>query len=165
MLLTHELIPPLTARRPTGQTIRAWDFKQKKNLLIAFLHPGCHRCEKFLGALAAHAMELAELETLALIVFPAPPPAFLGENLPREIIVAADPTGRSQRAYLGPEAFSPAGQERVGAFITDRYGELYAQWVGSAEEALPGIRDVFGCLEQIEAVCEECGVPHWPAAS
>jgi hypothetical protein len=160
MLPAHEVIPPLTARRPTGQVIRAGDFKQKKNLLIAFLHSGCHGCEKFLGALAAHAVELAEQEAVALGVFPAPVTAFLSERLPPEIIVATDLSGRAQRAYLGPEAFGPAGQQCLGVFVTDRYGELYAQWVGSSEEALPGIRDVFGCLEQIEIVCEERGVSH-----
>ena len=164
-LALRQLIPPLTARTPTGKLIHAWAFKQKKNLVIAFFHSGCQRCEKFLGALAAHAVELAEQEAVALIVFPAVPPAFLTENLPPEIIFAADLTGRAQRAYLGLEAFGPVGQQCVGVFITDRYGELYAQWVGATEDALPGLRDVFGWLEQIEFACEECGASHWPAAS
>ncbi len=163
-LALRQLIPPLTARTPAGKMIHAWDFKQRKNLVVAFLHSGCHRCEKFLGALAAHAVELAEQEAVALVVFPAAPPAFPMEHFPTEIIVAADLSGRAQRAYLGPEALDLAGQQRVGVFVTDRYGELYAQWVGAGEDALPGLRDVFGWLEQIQFACEECGVSHWPAA-
>ena len=46
--------------------------------------------------------------------------------------------------------------------ITDRYGELYAQWVGADEAALPGMPDVLGWLGQIQVACEECGVSHWP---
>jgi hypothetical protein len=86
-------------------------------------------------------------------------------SLPGQIVVARDMGGRSQRAYLGREAFGPAGQECVGVFVADRYGELYAQWVARNEDGLPGIAEVLGWLGQIQVACEEYGVSHWPAES
>ncbi len=156
-LALRQIIPPLTARTPAGQTMCAWDFKQKKNLVIAFLHAGCGRCRDFFEKLAGHAAELAEREALALVVFPEPP-ALAGTPLPPQVIVAADMTGRSERAYLGEDAFGPAGQERVGVFVADRYGELYAQWVAREEGDLPGVAEVLDWLGQVQVACEECGV-------
>ena len=57
-LVLRELIPPLTARTPAGKTLRAWDYKQKRSVVIAFLHTGCRRCEGFVENLAARAAEL-----------------------------------------------------------------------------------------------------------
>lgn len=104
MLRTRQLIPPLTARTPAGQTVRAWDYKQKKNLVIAFLHTACPRCEGFLERVVARAAELAEREALALVVL-AEPPAARSEKLPPQVAVAADVGGRSRHAYLGEDAF------------------------------------------------------------
>lgn len=165
LLKTQQLIPPLTARTAAGQTIRAWDYKQKKNLVIAFLHAGCWRCEAFLGKLATHAADLDEREALVLVVFAESPFALESGNLPAQVLVAADMAGRSQRAYLGEGAFGPAGQERVGVFVADRYGELYAQWVARNEDGLPGVTEVLEWLGQIQVACEECGVALWDAES
>ena len=163
-LVLRELIPPLTARTPAGKTLRAWDYKQKRSLVIAFLHTGCRRCEGFVENLAARAAELAEREAQALVVF-AEAPALRVENLPAHVVVAADMSGRSQRAYLGGDAFGQAGQERLGVFVADRYGELYAQWVAREEGGLPGVGEVLEWLGQIQLACEECGVSEWPAGS
>ena len=165
MLTLRQVIPPLTARTTAGQTVRAWDYKQKRNLVIAFLHAGCRGYEEFLAKLATRAAELTEGEAAALVVFPQPPPAALSESLPAQMIIASDITGRSQRVFLGSAAFGPAGQERVGVFVADRYGELYAQWAGQTENELPGVEDVLRWLAQIQVACEECGISHWPAES
>jgi len=165
VLRTRQQIPPLTARTATGEILRSGDYRQKKNLVVAFLHAGCPRCESYLENLAARAAELAEREAVAVVVTAESPPAGLQERLPAPILVAADMSGRSQRAYLGQEAFGPAGQELVGVFVADRYGELYAQWVAREEDGLPGAGQVLDWLGQIQLACEECGVSHWPAES
>ncbi len=161
MLTLRQLIPPLTARALDGRIVRAWDYKQKKNLVIAFLHGDCRRCEQFLSRLAARAANLAEREAAALVIFPEQPSRLL-EELPAEVVVASDVSGRSQRAYLGEDAFGHTGQRLVGMYVADRYGELYAHWQGLSEDALPGVADVLGWLGQIQVACEECGVSHWP---
>ena len=74
MLKMRGQIPPLTARTPAGQTVRAGDFRQKHNLVIAFLRPGDasraattfdsrgSASADFLSKLVGHAAELVERE-------------------------------------------------------------------------------------------------------
>ena len=70
MLHTRQLIPPLTLHAPDGRTLRAWDFKQKKNLVIAFLDADCISCEEFVRRLAARASDLREKEAVGTRRFP-----------------------------------------------------------------------------------------------
>lgn len=160
----RQLIPPLTARALAGQMVRAWDFKQKRNLVIAFLDALHPKSEDFLKRLAARAAEMAEQEAVVLIVFSQTPSATLLAQLPAEFVVTMDVNGRAARVYLGEDAFGPSGQQQSGVFVADRYGELYAQWIVPASEALPGAGEILSWLRQIELACEECGVSHWPSS-
>jgi hypothetical protein len=156
----RQMIPPLAARTLAGAMVRAWDYKQKKALLIAFLHADCPRCARFLEQLYERAAELAEREAVALVIFSEVPPAALTGSLPAHIVIATDMSGQAQHAFLGEEVFGPAGQQLVGVFVADRYGELFAQWVGG-DSALPGVPEALSWLAQIQITCEECGAPHW----
>jgi hypothetical protein len=151
-LLKRQLIPPITARTADGAIIRAWDFKQKRNLVIAFLHADCVRCEAWLTQLNAVAADLSESEATSLIVYPETPPLAAG-ILNRSMIAAVDVTGHSQRAFLGREAFGPAGQDQVGVFVTDRYGDLYAKWVAPDADGLPAPAEILSTLWQIQVAC------------
>jgi peroxiredoxin len=154
MLRTRQLIPPLTLHAHDGRTLRAWDFKQKKNLVIAFLDADCIICEEFLRRLAARASDLREKETVALVVFLEPPSQRISDSLPEEILVGSDMPGRAARAYLGEDAFCSSGLVRRGVFVADRYGELFAEWV-IAKHEFPSAEEVFGWLDQIEMAGEE----------
>jgi peroxiredoxin len=162
MLPLRQLLPPLTLRTTAGSVVRAWDFKQKRNLVIAFLHAGCLRCEGFVRRLADGAEELAERNAVALVVLPETPSGVLAEALPSAILLGTELSGRAARAYLGEEAFSSNGLERVGVFVVDRYGELFAQWVAASEEGLPAFAELRLRLTQIEIACEGCGISEWP---
>jgi hypothetical protein len=151
-LLLRQLIPPVTARGAEGAVVRAWDYKQKRNLVIAFLHADCIRCDAWLAQLAARAADLSEREAVGLIIYAEAPPR-VSVNLPAPLIVASDVTGHSQRAFLGRDTFSPAGLDRAGVFVTDRYGELYAQWVERDADELPAPREILSTLWQIEVAC------------
>lgn len=161
-LTLRQVIPPLTARTASGEIVRAWDFKQKKSLVVAFLHAECPRCGAYLEKLAAHCADLAERDAVSLIVFDRPPRAV---GLPAPIVLCADISGRSQLAYLGNDAFGPAGLQQVGVFVADRYGELFAQWQAADAHGLAGVREALGWLAQVQVACEECGAPHWLADS
>ena len=163
MLSTRQLIPPLTARTLAGRTVSAWDFKQKKNLVIAFLDAGHPGTKDFLARLASRAADIAEQEAVALIVFSEVPSAALLTDLHAEFFAATDVSGRAARAYLGEDVLGPSGQLRSGVFVADRYGELCAQWIVPADAALPGAGEILSWLRQIELACEECGVSHWPS--
>jgi hypothetical protein len=162
MLRTRQLIPPLNLHTPDGRTVRAWDFKQKKNLVIAFLDLECAPCEEFFRALAVRAAELREKEAVALIAFLSPLPERLSNSLPEETIAGADISGRGARAYLGDDAFASRGLAHTGAFVADRYGELFAQWISGAHK-FPPMEEVFSWVEYLGMACDECSVPEWPA--
>ena len=151
-LLTRQLIPPVTARTAEGRIVRAWDYKQKRNLVIAFLHADCPRCASWLAHLATRATDLIEQEAIVLAVYAETPPRTT-ELLDAPLMAAADLTGHSQSAFLGREPFSPAGLDRVGVFVADRYGELYAQWVAPDATGLPSTIDILSTLWQVQVAC------------
>jgi hypothetical protein len=161
MLTLRRVIPALTARTAAGETVRAWDFKQKKNLLIAFLHSDCPQCASFAAHLTSRADELVEREAVALLVG-LKPPRETGRASPH-IIPAWDPTGRAAQDYLGPDALGSSGLARVALFVADRYGELFAQWKARDAEGFPPIAEAFKWLSHTQILCEECGVPPWQA--
>jgi hypothetical protein len=160
MLRTRQLIPPLSLHTPDGGTVRAWDFKQKKNLVIAFLDAECALCEDFLRRLAARGGDLREKEAVALIVFLAPPRA-ITESMPKEILAGCDMPGSGARAFLGEDAFAARGLVSGGVFVTDRYGELFAQW-SLARHNFPAVEEIFTAIDHIQMACDECGAPAWP---
>ena len=151
-LLLRQVIPPLTARTAEGKTVRAWDYKQKRPLVIAFLHSDCPLCAGWLEQFAASAAELAEREAIALVIYAETPPRKAAEMAP-PLIAASDSAGHSHRAFLGREAFGPAGLDRVGAFVTDRYGELYGQWIGLDAGELPNRNEILDTLSVIQIIC------------
>ncbi|MGH9683131.1 MAG: peroxiredoxin family protein [Candidatus Acidiferrales bacterium] len=156
------MIPPLTIHTTEGRTVRAWDFKQKKNLVIIFLDSDCEPCRDFLRRLSERAQELRQKEALALVVFLQSQPASETDVLPQGIVVGVDFSGRSARAFLGDDALSSYGLARRGVFIADRYGEIFAQWTISGHE-FPQIGEIVAWLDQIEISCEECFPPDPPA--
>ena len=162
MLRNRQLVPPLTIHTPDGRTVRAWDYKQKKNLVIAFLDTDCGPCEEFLRALVANAAELREKEAVALVVFLEQPARRVTDSLPPGIIVGADMPGNSARAFLGEDAFASSGFVRGGVFVADRYGELFAQWVIERHK-FPAIAEILAALDHVEMACDECSTPLWAA--
>jgi len=162
MLGTRQIIPPLNLHTPDGRTVRAWDFKQKKNLVVAFLDLDCAPCEEFFRALAARAGDLREKEAVVLVAFLSPPPERLAHSLPEGIIAGADVSGRGARAYLGEDAFASRGLARKGIFVADRYGEIFAQWVSGGHK-FPAMAEIFGSLDHIGMACDEGSVPQLPS--
>jgi peroxiredoxin len=162
VLSIRQLIPPLTIHTPDGHTVRAWDYKQKKNLVIAFLDTGCAPCEAFLQALASGAEALREKDAVALVVFLEQPARRLTDSLAAGIIVGSDMPGNSARAFLGNDAFASRGFVRGGVFITDRYGELFAQWSIDWHK-FPAIAEILSALDHVQMACDECSTPLWTA--
>lgn len=162
MLRNRQLVPPLTIHTPDGRTVSAWDYKQKKNLVIAFLDTDCAPCEEFLRTLVASAVALREKEAVALVVFLEQPARRLTDSLPLGIIVGSDMPGNSSRAFLGEDAFASRGFVRGGVFVTDRYGELFAQWTIDRHK-FPSSAEILAALDYIEMACDECSAPLWTA--
>lgn len=151
-LQLRQVIPPLTARTAEGKIIRAWDYKQKRPLVIAFLHSDCAPCAAWLEQLAASGAELSEREAIALVIYTETLVRKAAE-LTSPLIAASDATGHSQTAFLGREAFGPAGLDRVGVFVTDRYGDLFGQWIGRDAADLPAQKEILDTLSVIQIIC------------
>jgi peroxiredoxin len=151
MLTLRQLIPPLTARTAAGDAVRAWDYKQKKSLLIAFLHADCPLCQAFAARLVSRSPEFAERDSVALLVA-LEPPRWSVQATP-QVVLASDTNGRAAQEYLGMDAFGPMGLARVGLFITDRYGELFAQWEARDADGFPTIAEAFKWLTHTQLGC------------
>jgi hypothetical protein len=160
LLRKGQLIPPLSIHTSDERTVRAWDYKQKKNLVIAFLDTDCAPCEEFLRALVTSAAALREEDAVALVVFLEQPPRRLTDSLPPGIIVGSDMPGNSARAFLGEDAFASRGFVRGGVFVTDRYGELFAQWTIERHK-FPAVAEILAALDHVEMACDECSTRLW----
>jgi peroxiredoxin len=161
MLRLRQLIPPMTVHTPDGRNVRAWDFKQKKNLVVAFLDAGCAPCGDFLLRFAARAADLRASEAVVLAVFLEPPAREFSDFSPLEIIAGSDMPARAVRAYLGDDALSSRGLERRGVFVADRYGELFARWT-LPEHDFPAIDEILASLEHAGIACGDGGAAAWP---
>jgi peroxiredoxin len=160
MLPLRQLIPPLTMRLPDGRIIRAWDFKQKKSLVVAFLDTDCDSCAEFLQRMAAQADEFRANSAVLLAAFLEAPPEKLTNRLPEGVFAGSDPSGHAARAFLGNDLLSPHGLANPAVFVADRYGELAAQWL-VAQHAFPAVGEIFASVHQLEIACEECTSPLW----
>jgi len=161
MLRTRALIPPLTIHALDGRTIRAWDFKQKRNLVILFLHTDCARCEEFLRIIGAETATWKSTGSVVLATFLTAPSRLLADSVPDAVVVGVDASGRAANAYLGRDRLAPAGDSRLGVFVADRYGELFAEWEVGAGHDFPAVATLAGQLEHMEMACDECGTPLW----
>jgi peroxiredoxin len=159
MLTLRQLVPPLTVRTPAGGTVRAWDYKQKKSLLIAFLHADCPLCQAFAARVASRSGEFIERDSVALLVSLGSPRWGVDASAP--VVLASDTNGRAAQEYLGTDVFGPQGLARVGLFITDRYGELFAQWEARDADGLPPLVDALKWLTHTQMLCEDCNTPQW----
>ena len=151
MLTLRQLVPPLTARTPAGETVRAWDYKQKKSLLIAFLHAECPLCQAFAARVASRNDEFKERDSLALLIS-VERPRWGVEPAPH-VVLGVDTNGRAAQEYLGADAFGPVGLNHVALFVTDRYGELYAQWESRDADGLPTLADALKWLAHTQLGC------------
>jgi peroxiredoxin len=142
------MIPPLTLHASNGRTIRAWDFKQKKNLIIAFLHADCPDCEAFLRTMSAANSLWKVNDVVILAATLAQPSRNLSDLQSDSIIVGVDPTGRAAIAYLGKESLGATDLLKLGVFAIDRYGELTARWDVSSNHNFPEAAAIASILEQ-----------------
>jgi len=148
----RQVIPPLIARTSEGKIIRAWDYKQKSPLAILFIHADCPQCENWLGHLTKRSVDLIDRDAVALVIYSDLPPQ-KGKGLGPPFVAATDISGHSQIAFLGPDAFGSAGLGRVGAFVTDRYGDLFGQWTGRDADKLPPVEEILDLLDVIQRIC------------
>jgi hypothetical protein len=128
--------------RPSG-TLAAW---QRRDMLVALLHPGCDVCHALHRSLQEHAPGLRTQEAEVMTVVPqgrdpAPPGALV------------DAEGRASRALA--EAFG--GEGRLG--VASRFGGLYAVVDIHSGATRRVLDEALEWLDLAQRQCGECQAP------
>jgi hypothetical protein len=153
VLRVGQLIPPLAARAPDGAPVNAWDYRQKRNLCIVFVHAECAECAGYIERLARRAVDIAERDAVALVVLPKLP--LPGRSLPSPLHLTANPTGKAHISYFGKRAATTAGAGPVGVFLADRYAHLSMQWLADEARQLPSPEEILAGLTQTQRAGDE----------
>jgi hypothetical protein len=148
VLRVGQLIPSLLARAPDGTSVNAWDYRQKRNLCIVFLHAECAACAGYIERLARRAADFAECDAVTLVVLPKLP--LPGSSLPNPLLLVADPTGKAHASYFGKKAAATTDAAPVGIFLADRYAQLSMQWVIDEACELPSPEEILTALLQTQ---------------
>lgn len=139
----------------TGQPVQGWQYRQRSNVLLFFHHgANCAACEAFLRTLTAHLERYRQEETAVLAIGP-------GEQAENQQMAArfghllpflSDPAGR---------VIAQQGLALPALIIADRWGEIWAAWLGGTTHQFPSEQDILRWLSFIEIQCPECTTIEW----
>ncbi len=152
-----QVVPDFILPSVSGGTVSPREFKQKCNLVIAYLHlERCDVCLEFLRDTADNYHVYQELETQILAVAPFPISDLQAKvgSLGLPFPVLWDEGGDVGEVYLGgEEVVDPL----AGIFVTDRFGALQTKFIVATEQDLPNQESILDWLNLIEMECPECG--------
>ncbi len=147
------LIPGFCLNSIGGGRVSPWDFKGRKNLVIAFFGLQTGSSTELLTELKHSYPLLREEETEVLAIGRGSEDELarrmLGLGLPYAVL--ADPKGLTHDLYV---TTGPA------VFVADRFGELLMRLDPSGSLGSQ-LDTVLSRLALIEMQCPECGVPTW----
>ncbi len=139
----------------TGHPVRLWQYLQRSNVVIFFHHGiNCAACEAFLQELVAQLDAYRQEETAVVALGPDEPAenrqqaTRLGHPFP----FLSDPAGR---------VIAHQGLATPSLVIADRWGEIWAAWLGGTTHQFPSQQDILQWLSFIEAQCPECTMIEW----
>ncbi|MBN1208392.1 MAG: hypothetical protein JXB05_26260 [Myxococcaceae bacterium] len=138
---------PVPGEHPRG-TLDAW---QRRDMLVALMHPGCDICQALHRALMARAPRWRSEE---IEVFSVVPPGQPEEPLPLGAL--QDSEGRISRELAQALGASP---EAALLAVANRFGKLYAVLNihgGPTEEVL---REALEWMDLAQRQCGECFAP------
>jgi peroxiredoxin len=159
----REPLPLFTLPNTQRRTVRLWDFKQRRPVVLIFIHGArCGACRDMLAALAARREDLSELHAAVLVVAPDPLDqlARMRASLELPFILLSDADGGLTDRYV-PPARSGSGRP-AALYVADRYGACGLAATADEATQLP---DALAILAEIaladEGTCA-CLVPAWP---
>jgi peroxiredoxin len=139
----------------TGQPVQLWQYLQRSNVVLFFHHGiNCAACEAFLQELAAH-LDAYRQEEAAVIAIGPDDPAENRQLATRPALpfpFLSDPAGC---------VIAQQGLATPSLIIADRWGEIWAAWLGGTNHQLPSEQDILQWLSFIEAQCPECTMIEW----
>lgn len=138
---------PVPGGQPRG-TLDAW---QRRDMLVALLHPGCDICHALHRVLQARAPRWQQEE---IEVFSVVPPGQPGEPLPPGAL--GDSEGRVSRELAQALGAAP-GEARLA--VANRFGMLYAvlDIHGVPTEAV--LHEALEWMDLAQRQCGECFAP------
>ena len=139
----------------TGQPVQLWQYLQRSNVLLFFHHEvNCAACEAFLHVLAAQ-LDAYRQEETAVVAIGLSEPAEnrqMASRLGHPFPFLSDPAGR----IIAHQGLAPPL-----LIIADRWGEIWAAWLGGTNHRFPSEQDILQWLSFIEAQCPECTMIEW----
>jgi len=144
-------------RSTAGAEVRLSDYRARSNLILIF----AERSAEHLGLvrdLAAQYSNIREEQGKGLLIVPArqrDQPGGTSLQLPFPTLID------SNREVYAEYGLQTDGHPISGIFITDRFGELVASYVGSEIENATSA-SILNWLEFINSQCPECEPPEWP---
>ncbi len=138
-----------------GQTVQLWQYLQRTNVVLFFHHGvDCVACATMLRELAAQRDAYHQEEAVVLAIGPDQQVKNqqLATRLGQPFPLLSDPTER---------IIAQQGLNTPSLIIADRWGDIWAAWVGGADHQLPSGQDILQWLVFIEAQCPECTMVEW----
>ncbi len=139
----------------SGRQVRLWDYRQRSNLILFFHHgAACPVCRNMLQELAAHMATYRAEKAEVLAIGPDQPHEAqqLAAELEYPHPLLTDPTERTAAQH---------GLAVPAVVVADRFGEIWAAWIGDDQHVLPSGQEIAAWLAFIEVQCPECDPLAW----
>lgn len=138
------VVPDVRLVDPAGGEVALSSFRQRRALVLAFLHDACDACRRYARDLAAAEPEIGWAGGVVRAVTDRDPDPSLPALL--------DPGGRARGRLLA------TGEPAV--LVIDRYGAAWAAWP-APDHAFPEPAEVAASVRHEAFQCPECGVSTW----
>jgi len=154
LLQKDQIIPAFTLPGADGMPHGPWDYKQRDNLVLLFIHSSEEsETRGLLRTFAQHYAEFREEQCTVLAVSADTVLANLRTqqalNLPFPLL--ADPKGEVISRYTTWDSATHTLTPSI--VLTDRYGALYQRWQAQQEAALPPITELLVSLQYLNSIC------------
>lgn len=161
-------LPTFTLPGAAGAPVRLWDYKQRRPVLLAFLHAitgaqACATCQAWLRAAYAERAQFVELNAVVLVVTPEPSEhlAALQTELGAPYVLLSDTEGAVAAQYVPPT--SAGVRAGVALYATDRYLHCLTRWYAADAAEFPALDTPLAELTYAQQEGCGCALPAWPA--
>lgn len=158
---TGRRFPDLLLTTASGRRVQLSDYRGRSNLVLVFTDDQRATAELLSEMARSYdQFKSEEAEIIAVAQCSEHECAQIEEQLKLPFAVLSDEDGRIHREV---GASDQRGHAAAAAYVTDRYGEVFAACRTRDGQVLPGAAEILSWLEFINIQCPECEPPEWPA--
>lgn len=154
-------LPMFTLPATTGESVRLWQFKQRRPVLLAVLPAfATSGSRDWLMRLSGERTHLAELDVAVLVIARQPLAQLrqLQAEADMPFTLLADEDGTVTAKYLPAEM----GAEAAGVYVADRYLQCLDRWIVADARGLPDPQAMLTPIATADMEDCSCGLPAWP---